>query len=189
MITLWLIPALWLGLTVFWIVSATRAKRSLDVPAQRRGIAIRISIVALVVIALRVPTLRLALRHTESYQLHSAVMGFVGTLLVVLGFGIAVSARIQLGRNWGMPASRKENPELITGGPYRYIRHPIYTGFLIGMLGTAIALSLVWILPLVLFGAYFIYAARREEQYMAEQFPEQYPAYKQRTKMLVPFVV
>lgn len=189
MMRLWIIPALWLGVVAFWIVSASRAKQPFDLRSQRGGIAIRLSIVVLVLIALRVPALRLALRDSERYQLHSAVLGLVGTLLVVIGIAIAVSARIQLGRNWGMPGSRKENPELITGGPYRYVRHPIYTGFLIGMLGTAIALSFVWFLPLVLVGAYFIHAARSEERYMAEQFPEQYPAYMQRTKMLVPFVV
>jgi protein-S-isoprenylcysteine O-methyltransferase Ste14 len=100
-----------------------------------------------------------------------------------------VSARVQLGRNWGMPASRKEDPELITGGPYRFIRHPIYTGFLLAMLGSAIALSPLFVLPLVLFAVYFSLAARREERYMAEKFPEQYPAYMKRTKMLLPFVV
>jgi protein-S-isoprenylcysteine O-methyltransferase Ste14 len=184
-----LIVALWLALTVFWLLSATRAKRTLDLSAQRKGIAIRLAIVVLVVLAFRVPAVRLALRDSESYQLHSTVFGLVGTLLVVVGIGLAVSARIQLGRNWGMPASRKENPELITGGPYQFVRHPIYAGFLIALLGTAIALSVLWLLPLVLFGAYFIYAARQEERYMAETFPEQYPAYKRRTKMLVPFVV
>lgn len=189
MVTIWLIPALWLGLIVFWILSAMTAKRTLDLTAQRRGMAIRFTIVVLAFIVFKVPAVRSVLRETESYQLHSPVIGVVGTVLVVLGIGLAVSARIYLGRNWGMPASRKENPELITGGPYQFVRHPIYAGFLIAMLGTAIALNLIWVLPLVLFGVYFIYSARREERYMAEKFPDQYPAYMQRTKMLVPFVV
>jgi protein-S-isoprenylcysteine O-methyltransferase Ste14 len=189
MITPWLISVLWIALMVFWIVSAMFAKRTIDISAQRKGIAIRIGIVVLVVLALRVPALRLALRDAESYQLHSTVTGVVGTVLVVLGMGLAVFARLRLGRNWGMPASRKENPEFITGGPYQFIRHPIYTGFLTAMLGTAIALSPIWLLLFVLFGAYFILAARREERYMSELFPEQYPAYMKRTKMLVPFVV
>jgi protein-S-isoprenylcysteine O-methyltransferase Ste14 len=188
-ITLWLIPALWIGLIAFWLISATRAKRNLNLSAQRRGIAVRVTLVILVFIVLKVPAVHLALRDTDSYQLHNAVIGLVGTLLVILGIAIAVSARIRLGRNWGMPASHKENPELITGGPYRFVRHPIYSGFLIAMLGTTIALSLAWVLPLVFFGVYFVYAARQEERYMAEKFPEQYPAYMKRTKMLVPFVL
>lgn len=189
MIRVWLIPALWLAFVVFWIASAVGAKPTIDRRAQGRGMAIRLGIVILAIIAFKMPAVRLALRDTESFQLRSGALGLLGTSLVVLGIGIAISARVYLGRNWGMPASRKENPELITGGPYQFIRHPIYTGILIAMLGTTIALSLVWILPLVLFGVYFFFSARREERYMTERFPEQYPAYMSRTKMLVPFVV
>lgn len=59
----------------------------------------------------------------------------------VLGLGLAVWARIYLGRNWGMPTSTKEDPELVTSGPYRTIRHPIYTGILLAMIGSAIAVT------------------------------------------------
>jgi protein-S-isoprenylcysteine O-methyltransferase Ste14 len=60
---------------------------------------------------------------------------------------------------------------------------------LIAMLGSAIGESPFWSLPLVLFGIYFVYSARREEKLMMEQFPEQYRAYMKRTKMLVPFIL
>ena len=85
-----------------------------------------------------------------------------------------------------MPMSTKENPELVTTGPYAFVRHPIYTGILLAMLGTAIGENVSWLLPLLLFGGYFIYSARREEELMLRQFPEQYPAYMRRTNMLVP---
>jgi protein-S-isoprenylcysteine O-methyltransferase Ste14 len=98
-------------------------------------------------------------------------------------------ARIHLGRNWGMPASRKENPELITSGPYAYLRHPIYAGIILAMLGTTIGASVFWAIPFLLFSVYFVYAARREENIMITQFPEQYPAYMRRTRMLLPFVL
>jgi protein-S-isoprenylcysteine O-methyltransferase Ste14 len=88
-----------------------------------------------------------------------------------------------------MPMTRKERPELVTSGPYAYVRHPIYTGILVAVFGSAIGTSPFWLIPFVLLGIYFVYGARREEKLMMEQFPEQYPQYMSRTKMLVPFVL
>ncbi len=112
-----------------------------------------------------------------------------GAALCVLGMAFAIWARIYLGRNWGMPMSRKEDPYLVTGGPYAYVRHPIYGGLLIAMLGSSIGGMIVWSIPLLLCVVYFVYSARTEEKLMREQFPEQYPAYMKRTKMFVPFVI
>ncbi|MDE2061371.1 MAG: isoprenylcysteine carboxylmethyltransferase family protein [Bradyrhizobium sp.] len=117
------------------------------------------------------------------------LLGVVGVLLCSAGAALMVFARIHLGRNWGMPASRKENPELVTSGPYAYVRHPIYAGIMLAMLGTTIGVSPYWAVPLVLFGGYFVYAAPQEEHIMTEQFPEQYSAYKRRTWMLAPYVI
>ena len=177
----WLIPALWLTLLAYWIYGATRAKRTLGLRTAYLGAGVRVTIIALALLAYRIPALRQAN--------DDPTLTIVGTVICALGVGLAIVARTYLGRNWGMPASRKENPDLITDGPYRFIRHPIYTGILLAMLGTAIAESRIWLLVFVLFAAYFVYAAGREERTMAELFPEQYPAYKQRTKMLVPFVI
>ena len=63
----------------------------------------------------------------------------------VLGLALAVWARVYLGRNWGMPMSRRADPELVTTGPYRRVRHPIYSGLILAMAGTAIAVSLYWL--------------------------------------------
>jgi protein-S-isoprenylcysteine O-methyltransferase Ste14 len=107
----------------------------------------------------------------------------------VLGLALAVWARVYIGRNWGMPMSRKDEPDLVTTGPYHTIRHPIYSGMILGMIGTAIAVSWYWVIAVVLLGAYFIYSAVHEERYMADQFPATYPDYKRSTKMLVPFIL
>jgi protein-S-isoprenylcysteine O-methyltransferase Ste14 len=107
-------------------------------------------------------------------------------VLCVLGFGLGVYARWHLGRNWGMPMSRKEQPELVTSGPYAFIRHLIYTGLILAMLGSAIGVNIFWAVLLVPVGAYFIYSARQEESAMLQLFPEQYAAYMARTGMLAP---
>ena len=85
--------------------------------------------------------------------------------------------------------TQKDEPELVTSGPYRLVRHPIYAGILIAGVGTAVALGWLWLTAFGLGGIYFIYSATVEERYLAEQFPDSYPAYKRSTKMLVPFIL
>jgi len=185
----WIIPALWLLFLVYWAVSAIGAKRSLDTSAWWKQSLLRGGIVVLTLAAIHFAGAGHALRAAQAYQARSVLLGAIGALLVLLGVGLAIFARVYLGRNWGMPMSRKAEPELVTRGPYAFVRHPIYTGIILAMLGSAIGESIIWALPLVLFAPYFIYSARREEELMREQFPAQYPDYMRRTKMIVPFVL
>ena len=76
----------------------------------------------------------------------------------------------------------------MTSGPYHLVRHPIYSGILMAGVGTAVALSWLWLIAVALAGVYFVYSATVEERNMATQFPETYPTYRRSTKMLVPFV-
>jgi len=103
----------------------------------------------------------------------------------------AVSAWLRLRRKravamGAIEMSRKEQPELLTGGSYVFIRHPIYSGLILAMLGSAIGVNIFWLVLLVPVGAYFNYSARREETVMLQLFPEQYAAYMARTGMLAP---
>jgi protein-S-isoprenylcysteine O-methyltransferase Ste14 len=185
-----LIAAFWLILVVYWAATAIGAKKTIGARVWSREVGLRVGVLVLILLALRLPVFRQVMRNALTYAAGAnALMGVVGVVLCALGIGLAIWARAYLGRNWGMPMSRKESPELVTSGPYAYVRHPIYTGLLIAMLGSAIGASPSWSIPLVLFGVYFVYSARKEETLMIEQFPEQYPAYMKRTKMLVPFVL
>jgi len=181
--------ALWLVFLTVWVIGATRAKRNVSRIHWRKEIGVRLLILALVVIAVRTPAIRHASERMQRDTGGDPVVTWIGVALCAIGVGLAIAARLQLGRNWGMPASRKENPDLITTGPYRVIRHPIYTGILLAIIGSAMSESILFLLPLLFAGPYFFVAARREERLMAEQFPDQYPAYMQRTKMLIPFVL
>jgi len=84
--------------------------------------------------------------------------------------------------------SQNSEPKLVTSGPYRLVRHPIYSGILLASVGTAVALSWAWLIAVALAGVYFIYSAVVEEHNLAKQLPDTYPAYKRSTKMLVPCV-
>ena len=116
------------------------------------------------------------------------VAAAAGVALCIAGFAFAVWARMALGTNWGMPMTLHENPELVTSGPYRYVRHPIYTGLSAMLIGTALVYPL-GALPCALMIAYSVFSARREERDMEKRFPDVYPAYRQRSKMIVPFVL
>ena len=184
-----LMIACWLVFIVFWAAMAMSAKRNVGPSRWWRGSGLRALIIVAAVFVIRMPQLRpLVLSIRDYLIITNPVAGTVGVLLCACGVGFAIWARIHLGRNWGMPMSRKAEPELVTGGPYAYVRHPIYTGVMLAMLGATVGDSVFWLLPLLLFGGYFIYSARNEEKLMREQFPQQYPAYMRRTKMLLPFI-
>jgi protein-S-isoprenylcysteine O-methyltransferase Ste14 len=70
-----------------------------------------------------------------SLGIHSPVLGAIGAIVFASGIALAVWARVQLGRNWGLPMTQKDEPELVTSGPYRFVRHPIYSGLLAGYSG------------------------------------------------------
>ena len=181
-----IIAGLWLLFVVYWAVAAVGAKRSTSGRLWRGGIGLRLVLILLIAAVLRSPSLREFLAETQRSASHSSLLGWTGVGLCVLGFGLAISARWHLGRNWGMPMSRREQPELVTSGPYAHLRHPIYTGLILAMLGSALGVNVSWTLMLVPVGAYFIYSARREESAMLQLFPEQYAAYMARTGMLAP---
>lgn len=174
------IGALWIAFWVYWMASALGAK-----PGRRRSagfVGARVALV-LVVVAL----IRGGVLGTRAVTRDRA-LGLTGLVVVVLGLALAVWARLYLGRNWGMPMTQKRDPELITSGPYRSIRHPIYTGIILAMVGTAITTSAYALIPVVVLGGYFVYSARMEERYLADQFPDSYPKYRRSTRMLIPYV-
>jgi protein-S-isoprenylcysteine O-methyltransferase Ste14 len=181
-----IIAGLWLLFVAYWAVAAMGAKRNASPRLWRGGIGLRLVVILLVATVLRSPSLRGFLEEAQRSASRSDTLSWIGVALCVLGFGLAIIARWHLGRNWGMPMSRKEQPELITSGPYAHIRHPIYTGLILAMLGSAMGVNVSWALLLVPVGAYFIYSARREETVMLQLFPEQYAAYMARTGMLAP---
>ena len=186
----WLIFALWLTLVGYWIRAATVAMPKIGSRwIWWREIAIRLGFFALVVVAVQVGFGGDASLNGPLYRVNASTpIGVTGWVLCMLGIGLAILARAYLGPNWGGPLSSRDS-ELITTGPYALARHPLYGGLLLAMLGSAIGQSLLWLLPLVVYGPQFIRSARREEALLIGQFPESYPAYMKRTRMLLPFVL
>jgi protein-S-isoprenylcysteine O-methyltransferase Ste14 len=171
----------WAGFGLYWLVAAFSTKRG-RVPWSRE-LRIRAVIAVAVILLIRVGAFRGHGLNTDPWR------AGIGLFLFALGLVFAVWARIHIGRNWGTPMTQKDEPELVTSGPYHLVRHPIYSGILLGGVGTATALSWLWLIAVALAGVYFIYSAMVEERYMTNQFPDKYAVYKRSTKMLVPFVL
>jgi protein-S-isoprenylcysteine O-methyltransferase Ste14 len=172
----------WIVFWAYWLAMAATAKAGRSRWTQFAGIRLGIILVILFLIRLRV------LKGHERAMSNPWLLG-IGLAIFVLGLALAVWARVYIGRNWGMPMSQKADPELVTTGPYSRIRHPIYSGIILGMVGTATAVSVYWLIAVALLGAYFIYSAVVEEHTMAKLFPAAYPPYKRATKMLIPYIL
>jgi protein-S-isoprenylcysteine O-methyltransferase Ste14 len=171
----------WVAFWIYWLAASIGVKAGQT--RWTRFAGIRVGIILVVLLLLRV---RAAKGHTIT---SNPWLQGIGLALFFLGLALAIWARVYLGRNWGMPMSQKADPELVTTGPYHSIRHPIYSGIILAMIGTAIAVSLYWLVAVILLGAYFLYSAIVEERSMARLFPDSYPEYKRSTKMLIPFIV
>jgi protein-S-isoprenylcysteine O-methyltransferase Ste14 len=170
----------WAAFWFYWLVAAFSTKRG-RVPWSRE-LRVRAVIIVLAILLFRVGAFRSGSFNSDPWR------AGVGLVLFALGLGFAIWARLHIGRNWGTPMSQKNEPELVTTGPYRLVRHPIYSGILLAGVGTAVALNWAWLIAPVLAGVYFVYSAIVEERYLTEQFPDAYPAYKRSSKMLVPFI-
>jgi protein-S-isoprenylcysteine O-methyltransferase Ste14 len=116
-------------------------------------------------------------------------IGWVGFCFVVAGAIVAVWARTILGANWSAMVTVKRDHELVRRGPYALVRHPIYTGLLLGFFGTALAQGEVrGAVALVTAFIVFSYKAGIEERFMEQQFGDEYARYKRDVKKLIPFV-
>jgi protein-S-isoprenylcysteine O-methyltransferase Ste14 len=172
------ILGVWAVFWIYWLISAVGAKQG---SRTRRTRPPGLLIVILAFLLLRV-------FRANSLSVHNPIVRVVGVILLLAGLGLAVWARIYLGRNWGMPMTEKDEPELVTSGPYQLVRHPIYSGILLGFLGTSLATNIYWLIAFAVMGGYFVYSAKVEEGLLSASFPSMYLSYRARTKMLIPFV-
>ena len=125
------------------------------------------------------------------YRFHSLVSQIIGVLIVVCGTVVALWARKILGSNWanGYEYQVKEKQELVTTNIYSIVRHPIYLGLTLVLIGAElVAQSYLWISYLGLFVVFYL-QARREEKILLAYFGNEYRQYQKRTKMLIPYIL
>jgi protein-S-isoprenylcysteine O-methyltransferase Ste14 len=182
-----LFPAMWLAYIVYWRAMAVDTKsdeRSEDASSRLQ----RFAVMVIALVLLGIPSFRLWV--LDRRFLPASVWWFwIGAVVTAAGLLFSVWGRRYLGRNWSRAVTIKKDHELITGGPYSLVRHPIYTGLLTGLFGCALAVG-EW-RGLVAVGLVFIVLLRKlrlEEQWMREQFGETYGSYSRQVRALVPYV-
>ena len=175
----------WVVFAVVWVIGAFRVKRVVRKEDVLTGLGHNIFLILGALLLMGFP-------HAVSERVFPKSLEgfFLGLVLTTLGIAFTIWARVVIASNWSANVTIKEGHELVTSGPYRLVRHPIYTGLLLALAGTAIAfgtLGALLSLPLFLVG--FWLKLRIEERFMRHQFGAAYDAYAARTKALIPFLL
>ncbi len=177
--------ACWAVFVVTWAIAALFVKRTVE---RRRGWwrLPMIAMGALIYGAARSPLLL----GTRRLWTPTLPREWLAAAVVLLGLWVTLWARLALGRNWSGSVTFKQDHELIERGPYRYVRHPIYTGILSMALGTAMlnARASAFVMCAILLVGLWL-KLRAEEQLLTSHFPDAYPQYRQRVRALIPFVL
>jgi protein-S-isoprenylcysteine O-methyltransferase Ste14 len=181
----YVIVASWFALMTVWVIGAFTAKRDVSTSPTIVLWLWRIPLLALLIYALRNLHDDAAIFERAFFNFGPA-LNWVGTFLTVIGVTFAIWARYSLGRNWG--SNTKEDPVLVTSGPYAYVRHPLYAGAILGLFGSALTGSMVAVVMFMISIVFCLRRIHKEERVMLSLFPGQYPAYQARTKRLIPFV-
>ena len=175
----------WYLFAAYWALTWLKVKRT----KAREKSADRLITALVVVIAydllfanrLRIGALRLRFMPQEDG------IAWLGIGLTWVGTAIAIWARYCLGEYWSARVTLKEGHQLIRSGPYAYVRHPIYTGMLLGCIGAALVVG-EWrgVVAVVLLFAAHSRKALREESLLTKEFGEEYLAYRRSTGFLFP---
>src|SRR5260370_10297255 len=155
-IFIWVIYALWLILTIFFIVTAVDVKRDTE---RHLGKSFgRLFAIVAAFLLPRVPIFRLV-----NVAPVNGSVSIIGIILCAAGMAFLVWARLVLGRNWSQTVSVKEGHELVTLGPYHYVRHPMYTGGLVACIGSAMVFGGCWVFLLGALGCLLPLLLRAED--------------------------
>ncbi len=187
MLARYLILALWLIWAFYWVVAARSSK-----PVRRReSLGGRLAFLAQALV-----TAVLLGWHRWPAWLGTQVIpgGWtryrIAVAVILVGLAVCIWARRALGANWSGSVTVKDGHELVQSGPYRWIRHPIYSGVLLMILGTGLASGQVHaLLAFALALTALWLKSRVEERWMSAEFAERYAAYRRNSWALIPYVL
>jgi protein-S-isoprenylcysteine O-methyltransferase Ste14 len=177
--------AVWLVFILVWLIAALRTKQT----QERAPLGLRLQYTIPIIVA----SYLMFTNNPALGQLHlrviprSAALEGIGLFLTIAGIAFAVWARFYIGQNWSGAVTVKVGHELIRSGPYSLVRHPIYSGILLALIGTALARGkAAGVIAIPLFYIGFWIKSRMEEELMRKTFGEQYVEYSRTTGALVP---
>jgi protein-S-isoprenylcysteine O-methyltransferase Ste14 len=187
-----IILACWIAFPVYWLIQAWKVK-----PTQEMKVNIAASwwekVGKIVVFFLFLACFGYFLPInplTYSFIPKLEFLRILSTIIVFFGIVISIIARKTIATNWSANIEFKKGHELITTGIYSYVRHPIYTGILLMLIGTFLftgTLSAILLFLIILF--FVLYKIRQEEELLIKHFPKEYPIYRKRAKSLIPFIL
>jgi protein-S-isoprenylcysteine O-methyltransferase Ste14 len=180
-----LVWLLWLGWAAYWFVAARHSAANQRIESWRTGFSYRIPLLfGIVLLAFSRRS-----RTSGGYHLWSSTAFTLttGIFLIAIGLGIAVWARRHLGQYWSGRITLKVDHRLIQSGPYGWVRHPIYSGLLLALLGTMITIgTLQACLGVAIIFLAVVRKMALEEEWMATQFGNEYEVYRRRVNALIP---
>lgn len=185
-LSLWQVAMIpWWAFGAYWAITWLRVKRT----KTAEPIAGRISTILPLIIAFELlfsQSLRISALGWRFLPADAAI-GWSGVFLTALGAALAIWARYTLGEYWSARVTLKEGHQIIRSGPYRFVRHPIYTGMLVAAIGTAIVVG-EWraVAAVLILLTVHSLKARREERLLTSEFGEEYAAYRRSTGFLFP---
>jgi protein-S-isoprenylcysteine O-methyltransferase Ste14 len=184
----YLLGWLWVAWMAYWWISARNVKQTIrhERVGSRLAHMIPLAVAAWLIAAPRLPGDALSGR-----LLPATLTGYlIGTAITAVGLGFSVWARVHLGCNWSGTVTVKQGHELVRSGPYRFVRHPIYTGLLLAFAGSAFARG-EWrgVLACAIASAALWRKLRLEERWLEETFGEAYARYRSEVAALIPFML
>jgi protein-S-isoprenylcysteine O-methyltransferase Ste14 len=180
----------WLCFLAYWAWSARRVKRSVQAePFSKRFFAYWLPII----IAMLLLGPGEWFGHTwlrEQFVPHSFLVYSIGLSFCIFGVLLACWSRYLLGENWSATVQLKADHELIRRGPYRWVRHPIYSGLLLLFFGNALMVG-DWrgLLAVAIVFISFWRKLRLEENWLSQHFGDVYVQYRKQTKAIIPKIL
>lgn len=175
----------WTFFALVWLIAAFRTKRTQERAPFGTRLAYGIPVVvgAYLLAATNAGLARIYPRIIPN----SAITEDIGLFLTIAGIAFAIWARFYIGENWSSAVTVKVDHQLVRSGPYSLVRHPIYSGILLAIVGTAVAEGRIFgLMAIPFFWIGFWIKSRIEERFMLKTFGDQYVEYSQSTGALVP---
>jgi protein-S-isoprenylcysteine O-methyltransferase Ste14 len=173
----------WLILDIFWAVAARSSKHAGPAGTNPFALVIMVAIYTLYCLPLSSVPL-LGQRVFPSF----VEIQILGAMLCAFGIGFSIWARQVLAESWNAAAALRENHALIRHGPYAIVRHPIYFGFLVAVVGMILVLGEIRAFALVFGIRFLLKKMRQEERLLRVTFSNEYPGYERDVKKILPWI-